>query len=94
MFFLLAVCDIPDPDEREVESALGVDLGVTNIATTSDGDIMTSEPIEQNRQRMQQLRSSLQARGVAVGQTPLEKAVWTPAALPERHQSSNQQASR
>jgi transposase len=38
MFFLLAVCDIPDPDEQDVEGALGVDLGVTNIATTSDGD--------------------------------------------------------
>lgn len=63
MFFLLAVCDIPDPDEQDVEGALGVDLGVTNIATTSDGDIHTSETIERNRQRQQKLRSDLQARG-------------------------------
>jgi IS605 OrfB family transposase len=63
MFFLLAVCDIPDPDERDVAGALGVDLGVTNIATTSDGDMMTNDLIEQNRQRMQTLRSDLQARG-------------------------------
>lgn len=63
MFFLLATCEIPDPDPRDVETALGVDLGVTNIATTSDGDVLTSDPIEHNRQRHQTLRSALQARG-------------------------------
>ena len=63
MFFLLATCEIPDPEPRDVETALGVDLGVTNIATTSDGDVLTSAPVERNRQRMQQLRSNLQARG-------------------------------
>jgi IS605 OrfB family transposase len=63
MFFLLAVCGIPDPDERDVEGALGVDLGVTNIAADSDGNFHTSEAIERNRQKMQILRSDLQARG-------------------------------
>jgi IS605 OrfB family transposase len=63
MVFLLAVCDIPDPDERDVEGALGVDLGVTNIAADSDGNFHSSGPIERNRQRMQILRSDLQACG-------------------------------
>lgn len=63
MFFLLATCEIPDPELRDVETALGVDLGVTNIATTSDGEIMSSDVIEANRQRQQTLRSDLQARG-------------------------------
>lgn len=63
MFFLLATCEIPDPELRDVETALGVDLGVTNIATTSDGEIMTAEVIEDNRRRRQHLRSDLQARG-------------------------------
>ncbi len=73
MFFLLAVCDIPDPDEMDTEGALGVDLGVTNIATTSDGDIHTSEPIERNRQRQQKLRSDLQARGSLSAKRHLRK---------------------
>ncbi len=73
MFFLLATCDIPDPEERDVESALGVDLGVTNIATTSDGDILTSESIEQNRQQQQRLRSDLQARGSLSAKRHLRK---------------------
>lgn len=63
MFFLLATCEIPAPEPRDVDTALGVDLGVTNIATTSDGAIMSSEVIEANRQRQQRLRSALQARG-------------------------------
>ena len=73
MFFLLATCEIPDPELRDVETALGVDLGVTNIATTSDGDIMTAEVIEDNRQRHQRLRSDLQARASLSAKRHLRK---------------------
>jgi putative transposase len=59
-WYLLQVCDIPDPDERDVDMALGVDLGVINLATTSDGETYTSETIERNRQRMNRLRRDLQ----------------------------------
>ncbi|MGQ9768887.1 MAG: RNA-guided endonuclease InsQ/TnpB family protein [Anaerolineae bacterium] len=73
MFFLLATCELPDPEPRDVAEALGVDLGVTNIATTSDGDVLTSEPVERNRQRMQRLRSDLQARGSLSAKRHLRK---------------------
>ncbi len=73
MFFLLATCDIPDPELRDVETALGVDLGVTNIATTSDGNVMTSKNIEHNRLQMQNLRSALQARGSLSAKRHLRK---------------------
>lgn len=72
-FYLLAACEIPDPDPRDVTDALGVDLGVTNIATTSDGDILTSDVIEANRQRQQTLRSALQARGSLSAKRHLRK---------------------
>ena len=62
-FYLLAVCDIPDPDERQVDDYLGVDLGEKNIATTSDGEIMTSQVVEDNRQRHQRMRNELQSKG-------------------------------
>lgn len=73
MFFLLATCEIPDPEPRDVETALGVDLGVTNIATTSDGEIMSSATIEANRLRQQTLRSDLQARGSLSAKRHLRK---------------------
>jgi hypothetical protein len=60
VFYLLAVCDIPDPDERDVDAALGVDMGVVNIAITSDGDVFTNEIVERNRQRMHKTCRRLQ----------------------------------
>ena len=62
-FYLLAVCEIPDPTEQETEDALGIDLGVVNIAVDSDGECHTNEAIEHNRQRILRLRSRLQQRG-------------------------------
>lgn len=62
-FYLLATCDIPDPTEQETEDALGVDLGVVNIATDSDGESHTSAVIEKNRKRIAKLRGDLQQCG-------------------------------
>jgi putative transposase len=59
-FYLLATCDIPDPTEQETETALGVDLGVVNIATTSDGDRLSSATIEKHRAKQRRLRRDLQ----------------------------------
>ncbi|MEO8396187.1 MAG: transposase, partial [Chloroflexota bacterium] len=72
-FYLLAVCDIPDPDERDVDAALGIDLGVVNIATTSDGETQTSATIEKNRLKHQRLRSQLQRVGTKSSRRHLKK---------------------
>ena len=73
MFYLLAVCEIPDPDERDVDTALGVDLGVVNIAADSDGNTHTSEPIERNRAKHQRLRQQLQQRQTDSARRKLKK---------------------
>lgn len=72
-FFLLAVCDIPDPDQRQVDEFLGVDMGVTNIAVTSDGDVFSSEQIEYTRQRYAKLRAALQKCGTKSAKRHLRK---------------------
>ncbi len=36
-FYLLAVCDAPEPDKQQIDGVLGVDLGIANLATDSDG---------------------------------------------------------
>lgn len=72
-FFLLATCDLPDPDERETDEALGIDMGVTNIAVSSDGDCFTSEAIEYTRKRYLKLRSALQQRGSKSAKRHLKK---------------------
>lgn len=72
-FYLLAVCDLPDPDEQQVNDFLGVDFGETNIAVTSDGEITTSAIIEKNRQRQQGLRTELQAKTTKAAKRKLRK---------------------
>ncbi len=72
-FYLLAVCEIPDPTEQETEDALGVDLGIVNIAVDSDGEAHTSAAIEHNRQKIQRLRSNLQKRGSLSAKRHLRK---------------------
>ncbi len=40
LWFLIATCDVPELEAREPAGFLGVDLGIANIATTSDGQVM------------------------------------------------------
>jgi putative transposase len=62
-FYLLATCEIPDPTEQETETALGIDLGVVNIATDSDGTAYSGADVERTRQRMHKTRRRLQKDG-------------------------------
>ncbi|MCA0455288.1 MAG: transposase [Chloroflexi bacterium] len=72
-FFLLATCDIPDPDQRQTDEALGIDMGVTNIAVSSDGQKFSSESIEYTRKRYAKLRKALQQRGSKSAKRHLKK---------------------
>lgn len=72
-FFLLATCDIPDPDERQTDEALGIDMGVINIAVSSDGDIFSSDAIEYTRKRYNKLRAALQKCGTRSAKRHLKK---------------------
>lgn len=62
-FYIHQTCDLAEPDPSDPDGWLGIDMGVVNIATDSDGDMHTSEIIERTRQRRQSLRASLQSRG-------------------------------
>lgn len=72
-FYLLAVCDIPDPSEQETDIALGIDLGRSNIAVDSDGEMFSSLGIEVNRHKHAQLRRRLQKRGSKSAKRRLKK---------------------
>jgi IS605 OrfB family transposase len=62
MFFLIATIDVPEPPVFEPSGFLGVDLGVVNIATTSDGQIMSGRQVNRYRKRKRDLRSKLQKK--------------------------------
>jgi len=62
-WFLIATCDVPEPETPEPGGFLGVDLGIVNIATTSDGQVMAGRSLNRYRKRQQALRRKLQAKG-------------------------------
>jgi IS605 OrfB family transposase len=61
-WFLLVTVVLPDKTTIPVTDFIGVDLGVTNIATTSDGEVFSGAEIEQVRQRHHALRQTLQRK--------------------------------
>jgi IS605 OrfB family transposase len=62
MWFLIATCDMPDPRVRDPDGFLGVDLGIANIATTSDGFRHSGKALNAVRHRRRELRRRLQAK--------------------------------
>lgn len=59
-FYLYATIETPEDAPIDVHDWIGVDLGVVNIAVTSDGDTFTGEAIERTRQRYHHRRQTLQ----------------------------------
>ncbi len=63
VFYLLAVCDVPEPDEQQMNGVLGIDLGIVNLATDSDGEAHSGQQIDHKRQWYAQRRAALQSVG-------------------------------
>jgi IS605 OrfB family transposase len=63
VFYLLAVCDVPEPDEQMVDGVLGVDLGIVNLATDSSGTSRAGDRVERRRQWYASRRQVLQKVG-------------------------------
>jgi putative transposase len=73
VFYLAVTLDVPVPSLEETEGAVGVDLGIINLATTSDGETFSGEAVERNRKRHQALRQRLQKRGTKSAKRHLKR---------------------
>jgi IS605 OrfB family transposase len=60
-FYLYATIDVPDGTPIETTRFLGVDLGIVNIATDSDGHTYTGDAIEAVRSRSATARQTYQS---------------------------------
>lgn len=60
IFYLVAIVDAPEESEFDAKGTLGIDLGIKNIATDSDGQIFSGKQVEKSRNRYNRLRSTLQ----------------------------------
>lgn len=72
-WFLYATCDIPDIPVLQPRGWLGVDLGIANIAITSDGERTSGKALNRVRYRNQRLRTKLQAKGTKSAKRLLKK---------------------
>ncbi|WP_432544690.1 RNA-guided endonuclease InsQ/TnpB family protein [Kineococcus sp. SYSU DK002] len=63
MWFLHATCDVPDVTPFTPRGWVGVDLGIANIATTSDGFQFSGRTLNRVRHRHRKLRTKLQRKG-------------------------------
>lgn len=74
VWLLHAVVDSPEAAQSEpVNGFLGVDLGIVNIATTSDGDQMSGSRLNRYRKRQQRIRKRLQAKKTSSARRLLKK---------------------
>jgi putative transposase len=62
-FYIHFAIDVPETPENDPDDALGVDLGINRIATTSDGGVMSGRSINRLREIRQRTRRSLQKNG-------------------------------
>jgi transposase len=74
MWFLNATCEIPEAEPNtEPVDFLGIDLGIVNIATTSDGEIMAGRELNRIRVRERGLRAKLQRKNTPCARRRLNK---------------------
>ena len=73
LFFLSATCEVDEPKPIDVEGALGVDLGVVNIAVDSDGQVHSASHINNVRHRHRRLRAKLQGKGTRSAKRKLKR---------------------
>jgi len=62
-FYIHQVCEIDEPDPDDHDGWLGVDLGIVNIATDSDGVEFSGAQVETKRQWYEKRRAILQSVG-------------------------------
>jgi putative transposase len=72
-FYLLAACEEETPPPAEVDSYLGVDLGVKNIAVDSDANRYSGGQVNGLRKRHFKLRKRLQSKGTKSARRLLKK---------------------
>ncbi|GAA0987216.1 transposase [Streptomyces indonesiensis] len=61
-WFLIATCDLPDPEVYEPVDWIGVDRGIVNLATTSDGTNYQGRRLSRYRRWQARKRAELQRR--------------------------------
>ncbi len=72
-WYLFATCEIDDPDEIDPEAVLGIDLGIVQIASDSDGEQFSGSQVNSIRKRRKRQRKRLQKNGTKSAKRVLKR---------------------
>lgn len=72
-FYLMIVVDLPDSEPIDPEGIIGVDFGIVNLATTSDGVNYSGNKCTEVRQRYAKIKAVLQHVGTYSAKKHLKK---------------------
>ncbi|WP_131732688.1 RNA-guided endonuclease InsQ/TnpB family protein [Actinomadura formosensis] len=73
-WFLVATCEIPEPPlNTRPRDWIGVDRGIVNLATTSDGVNHQGRSLQHYRRRMARVRAKLQVTGTKSAKRKLKR---------------------
>lgn len=72
-FYLFTSCEVKEESPKDVDTFLGVDMGIKNIASDSDGNQYTGQTVNALRKRHAKLRSKLQGKGTQSARRLLKK---------------------
>lgn len=85
-FYLYAIIDLPEDAPVDIKDFLGIDLGIVNLATDSDGKSYTGDSVERVRRRYQRNRNGLQKRGTKGAKKRLKRLAGREARF-RRHEN-------
>ena len=74
VFYLIAVCEVPQPSSTSPDGFIGVDLGIANIATTSTGYKAAGRGLNRHKRQLA-LRRKLQAKATKSAKRRLKNPV-------------------
>lgn len=72
-WFLTATCNVEEPQTEDADDFLGVDFGIANIASDSDGRYYSGKAVKAIRYRHRRLRTKLQKKKTKAARRRLRK---------------------
>ncbi|MHB1758270.1 MAG: transposase [Leptospirillum sp.] len=78
-FFLNLVIELPEGAPFDPKEFLGVDMGIVNLSTDSDGESFSGEAVDRVREKIHTLKKSLQKKGTNNAKRHLKKVSGTEA---------------
>lgn len=72
-FYLMVVVEVEDDEEIDPDGVIGVDMGIVNIATTSDGDMYSGDKCNEIRMKYSSIKAKLQRAGTWSAKKHLKK---------------------